>query len=164
MSRGRQVLIIGGVALALWGMSYGLWYAVFAEHQALDGIGSSLAAGFGDAAQRKGESSATHLSQYREAKYAYDRQVDVHSHWIGLAMLLLILGIAYDRVGLSEKWKLLLAIELLLGAFLFPLGVLLQTWSHGLLPRGLAIAGSVLVIASLVGMIIGLVRASKTEK
>ena len=79
-------------------------------------------------------------------------------------MLLLILGIAYDRVGLSEKWKLLLAIELLLGAFLFPLGVLLQTWSHGLLPRGLAIAGSVLVIASLVGMIIGLVRASKTEK
>ena len=152
MSSGKRVLIIGGIALALWGMSYGLWYAVFAEHQALDGIGSSLAASFGDAAQRNVESSATHLGQYREAKYVYDRQVDVHSHWIGLAMLLLILGIAYDRVGLSEKWKLLLAIELLIGAFLFPLGVLLQTWSHGSLPRGLAIAGSVLVIASLVGI------------
>ena len=63
MNPGKRVLIVGGIALALWGMSYGLWYAVFAEHQALDGIGSSLAAGFGDAAQRKGESSATHLSQ-----------------------------------------------------------------------------------------------------
>ena len=158
MSRGRQVLIIGGVALALWGMSYGLWYAVFAEHQALEGIGSGLAASFGDAAQRQTESSAAHLNHYREAKYVYDRQVDVHSHWIGLAMLLLILGIAYDRVALSARWKLLLAIKLLIGAFLFPLGVLMQTWSHGPLPRGLAIAGSVLVIASLAGMAVGMVR------
>src|SRR5437899_6639238 len=34
MSGSRRLLIIGGVALAIWGMSYGLWYAVFAEHQA----------------------------------------------------------------------------------------------------------------------------------
>lgn len=163
MNQGKRVLIVGGIALALLGMSYGLWYAVFAEHQALDGIGSSLAGSFGDAAQRRAESSANHLSNYREAKYVYDRQVDVHSHWIGLAMLLLILGIAYDRVGLAEKWKLLLAIELLIGAFLFPFGVLLQTWSHGPLPRGLAIAGSVLVIASLAGMIIGFARARQTN-
>ena len=163
MNRSRRILIIGGIALALWGMGYGLWYAVFAEHQALDGIGSSLAASFGNAAERKTESSATNLNHYREAKYVYDRQVDVHSHWIGLAMVLLILGIAYDRVGLSERWKLLLAIELLIGAFLFPLGVLLQTWSHGPLPRGLAIAGSVLVIASLAGMVIGVVRKPITQ-
>ena len=158
MNQSRRVLVIGGIALALWGMSYGLWYAVFAEHQALEGIGSSLAAAFGDAAERKTESSAAHLNHYREVKYIYDRQVDVHSHWIGLAMLLLILGIAYDRVELLERWKLLLAIELLIGAFLFPLGVLLQTWSHGPLPRSLAIAGSALVIASLAGTMIGMAR------
>ncbi|HEV2988515.1 MAG TPA: hypothetical protein VG759_08740 [Candidatus Angelobacter sp.] len=158
MKRGKQVLILGGIALALWGMSYGLWYAVFAEHQALDGIGSALAASFGDAAQRHVESADANLVHYREAKYVYDRQVDVHSHWIGLAMLLLILGIAYDHITLSERWKLLLAIELLIGAIVFPLGVLLQTSSHGPIPRGLAIAGSVLVIASLVGMSVGFVR------
>jgi hypothetical protein len=73
------------------------------------------------------------------------------------------LGIGYDRVGLSEKWKLLLAIGLLSGAFLFPLGVLLQTWSHGPVPRGLAIAGSALVIASLAGAAIGLVRKQQTK-
>ncbi len=158
MPRARQILILGGIALALWGMSYGLWYAVFAEHQALDGIGSSLASAFIDTAERKPESAATHLNEYREAKYVYDRQVDVHSHWVGLAMFLLLLGIAYDRVGLSERWKLLLAIELLMGAFLFPLGVLLQTWSHGPMPRGLAIAGPALVIASLAGITMGLAR------
>src|SRR5438477_12771605 len=125
MSGARRLLLTGGIVLARWGMSYGLWYAVFAEHQALESIGSGLAASFGDAAQRQAESSAAHLIYYREAKYVYDRQVDVHSHWIGLAMLLLILGIAYDRVALSERWKLLLAMELLIGAFLFPLGVLM---------------------------------------
>jgi hypothetical protein len=164
MNPGRRVLILGGIALALWGMSYGLWYAVFAEHQALDGIGSSLAAAFGDAAARKPEAAALHLNQYREAKYIYDRQVDVHSHWIGLAMLLLVLGIGYDRVGLSEKWKLLVAIGLLTGAFLFPLGVLMQTWSHGPVPRGLAIAGSALVVASLSGTGIGLVRTRYRQR
>jgi hypothetical protein len=102
------------------------------------------------------------LDQYREAKYVYDRQVDVHSHWIGLAMLLLVLGIGYDRVRLSERWKLLLAIELLIGAFLFPLGVLMQTWSHGPVPRGFAIAGSALVVAALVGAVIGLARKQQT--
>src|SRR6266850_241650 len=39
MSGSRKLLILGGIALALWGMGYGTWYAVFAEHQALDGIG-----------------------------------------------------------------------------------------------------------------------------
>ncbi len=39
MSSSRRLLIVGGIALAVWGMGYGLWYAVFAEHQALDSIG-----------------------------------------------------------------------------------------------------------------------------
>jgi len=53
MSGSRQLLIIGGIALAIWGMSYGLWYAVFAEHQALDNIGSSLTGSFAAAAGAK---------------------------------------------------------------------------------------------------------------
>jgi hypothetical protein len=52
MSGARRLLIIGGIALALWGMGYGLWYAAFAEHQALNGIGSSLAAAFDASASR----------------------------------------------------------------------------------------------------------------
>jgi hypothetical protein len=41
MSASRKLLIISGVVLAIWGMSFGLYYALFVEHQALDEIGAS---------------------------------------------------------------------------------------------------------------------------
>jgi hypothetical protein len=157
MSRSRRLLIIGGILLAVWGMSYGLWYAVFAEHQALDNIGASLAGSFAAAADRNPAGMETSLERYREAKYIYDRQVDVHGHWIGLAMLLIVLGIGFDRVNFSERLKLFLALGLFLGAVTFPFGVLLQTISHGPLPRAIAIAGSAFVIAALLGSAAGVV-------
>jgi ABC-type iron transport system FetAB permease component len=154
----RQLLLFGGIALAILGMSYGLWYAVFAEHQALDGIGHSLSSGFQAAAERNSAAAENSLLQYRQAKYVYDREVDVHGHWIGLAMLLIVLAIALEHVGFSEKSKLLLAWALFLGSALFPLGVLMQTWSHGPLPRAIAILGSALVTAALAGTVLGLMR------
>lgn len=154
----RQILLCGGIALAILGMSYGLWYAAFAEHQALDGIGQSLASGFQAAAERNPAARDQALLQYRRAKYAYDRQVDVHGHWIGLAMLLMVLAIGLDHVGFSEKLKLLLAWTMLLGSALFPLGVLLETWSHGPVPRAVAILGSGMLTAALAAILIGLLR------
>ena len=161
MSAARRLLIFGGIGLALLGMIYGLWYAVFAEHQELDGIGTSLATGFSAAAERNSAAAQGALRQYRELKYAYDRHVDVHGHWIGLAMLLIVLGLAADRIRFAEQVKLVLSSALLLGSLLFPLGVLLQTFSHGVAPRALAVAGSALVIVSLAVMGFGLVRAPK---
>lgn len=158
MSGARRLLLVGGIALAIWGMGYGLWYAVFAEHQALDGIGASLAGGFTAAAQRDPAQVASLLTQYREAKYIYDRQVDVHGHWIGLAMLLIVIGIGFDRLRVSDRLKFLLALALLLGAAVFPLGVLLEIISHGPLPKAIAIAGSALIIVSLAGTSLGFAR------
>ncbi len=154
----RKLLLLGGIALAILGMSYGLWYAVFAEHQALDGIGHSLSAAFQAAAERNPAEAENSLLQYRQAKYAYDRQVDVHGHWIGLAMLLIVLAVGFDHVGFSEKSKLLLAWALFVGSVFFPLGVLLQTWSHGTLPKAITILGSALVIAALAGVVLGFLR------
>jgi hypothetical protein len=162
MSAARRLLIVGGIALALLGMIYGVWYAVFAEHQELDGIGRSLTTSFTMAAQRNPAAAADALAQYREQKYAYDRHVDVHGHWIGLAMLLIVLGFAFDQVGFGKKTKMALARSLLAGAFLFPLGVLLQTFSHGSGPRVLAVAGSALVTASLALVMLGITRRPRT--
>jgi hypothetical protein len=153
----RRVLLIGGIALAVAGMCHGTWYAAFAEHQALDRIGGSLAGAFTLAGERNAIGATSALAQYREAKYTYERQVDAHGHWIGLAMLLMVLGVAFDRVALAEKWKLALAIGLLAGAVLFPLTVLLQTFSHGSLPRILTIVSSALMIGTLAITALGLV-------
>jgi hypothetical protein len=156
MSGSRRLLIVGGIALALWGMGYGLWYAVFAEHQALNGIGSSLATAFDAAASRNPGAAEIAFRTHKEAKYVYDRQVDVHGHWIGLAMLLIVVGIGFDRVRFAERFKSVLAAALVGGAAIFPFGVLLQTFDHGAIPRGIAILGSVLVIAALLGITLGI--------
>lgn len=160
MSPARRLLLAGGIALALWGMAYGLWYALFAEHQALDGISISLATSFSAAAHRDAPAVQSAMAAYREAKYAYDRHVDVHSHWIGLATLLILVGIAFDRVAFSERLRYLLALALLLGSITFPLGVLLQTFSHGELPRAIAISGSAFVIVGLGGVVLGIWRGA----
>ncbi|SRR5579871_1621887 len=159
MSLARPILILGGIALAVWGMGYGLWYAVFAEHQTLDTIGGSLSSAFTAAAERNDAAITPDMNQYRETKYAYDRQVDVHSHWIGLAMLLIFLGIIFDRVPWSRRAQSWLAFALLLGAILFPLGVQLQIWSHGPFPRAVAIAGSALEIAALALVALAFLRS-----
>jgi hypothetical protein len=156
MNGARRLLILGGIALAIWGMGYGLWYAVSAEHQALNGIGSSLAAAFEASASRNPGAAEAAFDQYKQAKYVYDRQVDVHGHWIGLAMLLIVVGIAFDRIRFAESYKRMLASALVAGAVIFPLGVLLQTFDHGSIPRAIAILGSALVIAALVGITVGL--------
>jgi hypothetical protein len=102
------------------------------------------------------------MDRYQETKYVYDRQVDVHSHWIGLAMLLIFLGICFDRVNWSSRIRLWLALCALTGAVLFPLGVEMQIWSHGTLPRVTAILGSGLEIAALFFMVLGFSRQSGT--
>jgi hypothetical protein len=158
MTFARRILILGGIALALWGMAYGLWYAVFAEHQALDGIGASLSSAFANAAERHPERAHAALSEYRETKYVYDRQVDVHGHWIGLAMLLIVLGIGLDRVMFSERIKSALSLGAFLGAVLFPLGVLLQSVDRGNAPRLLAVLGSALLIFTLAAFALGFAR------
>jgi hypothetical protein len=163
MSGARRLLILGGIGLALVGMIYGLWYAVFAEHQELDGIGKSLTTGFSAAAGQDAAVAQSALQQYRELKYAYDRHVDVHGHWIGLAMLMIVLGIGLDRMGFNERLKLVLSASLLLGSLFFPLGVLMQTSSHAAAPRAMAVAGSGLVIGSLAGMMLGFARAPKSD-
>ena len=163
MSWARRVLLIGGIALAVAGMCHGTWYAAFAEHQALDRIGGSLAGAFTLASERNVPQATASLEQYREAKYIYERQVDAHGHWIGLAMLLMVLGVAFDRVALTEKWKLALAVGLLAGAALFPLTVVLQTLSHGSLPRILTIVSSALMIGTLAITALGLVLNRRTS-
>ena len=163
MSPARRLLIVGGIGLAVLGMIYGVWYAVFAEHQELDGIAKSLTASFSAAAKGDSRAAGAALKDYKELKYRYDRHVDVHGHWIGLAMLLIVLGIGLDRAGLNEQMKKLLATALVVGSLLFPLGVLMQTFSHATWPQMLAVGGSALVIASLLGMTLGFARAKTSD-
>jgi hypothetical protein len=159
MSGSQKLLIVGGLILATAGMLYGLHYAVFVEHQTLDRMGGSLASAFVEAADRQMPEASRSISAYAATKYDYVRQVDVHSHWIGLAMLMIVLGAAFKSVGFSERGRFWLAMTLVSGSFIFPLGVILQTVSHGgVVPSSLAILGSAMVTVALAGVAWGFAR------
>jgi hypothetical protein len=158
LSRARKLLVFGGLLLAAWGMLYGLHYALFVEHQTLDGMGASITEGFVAAAERHLPASGAAIDRYARTKYVYVRQVDVHSHWVGLAMLLIVLGAVFDHVGFAERVRFWIAIMLLSGAAIFPLGVLLQTTMQGPLPNVLAIGGAAFVTSGLMLTTIGIAR------
>ena len=161
MSTGRRVLVIGGLALAALGMLYGLHYAIFVEHQTLDQMGGSLAQAFLNAAQRNLPEAHQAIEAYASTKYNYVRQVDIHSHWIGLAMLLIVLGAVFDQVAFSPRARTWIAVALLTGSFFFPLGVILQTLSHGAAwASALAIVGSATVTTALGAVVWGFARSS----
>ncbi|HYV06749.1 MAG TPA: hypothetical protein VFB82_19295 [Blastocatellia bacterium] len=160
-SNPRRLLVISGVVLAVWGMSFGLFYALFAEHQALDKIGSSLAEAFTKGAAGDLFMSRDLVQTYAEAQFAYVRRVDVHSHWTGLAMLLIVFGLMFDRVDFTEKRRTLVAWMLVAGAVLFPLGVLLQTADRGFIPQTVAAVGAALVVVALAAIATSLARLER---
>ena len=162
MNRSRRLLILGGAILAAVGMLYGLHYAVFVEHQMLDRMGGSLAGAFAHAAERHWDDSQSALIAYRETKYDYVRQVDVHSHWIGLAMLMIVLGVVFDEVAFDDRVRFLIALAMLAGSIVFPLGVILQTERMVPLGSALAILGSALVILALGVTAVGFMRGHAT--
>jgi len=158
MSTDRRLLMFGGITLAIIGMAYGVHYAVFVEHQTLGEMGGSLVGAFANAAERNWPASEHSLVRYGNVKYKYVRQVDVHSHWIGLAMLLIVLGTVFDELRFSERARLSLACALLVGSIIFPLGVMLQTFDMQRTGSALAIAGSGFVIVALAATAAGFAR------
>lgn len=160
MSSSRRLLITVGVALTVWSAGFGLWYAVFGEHQALERMGISLATGFEHAAGRRMADAHRAVDMYAGTRFEYVRDVDVHSHWGGLAMLLIVLGVVFDRVAWQERVRQRLAAMLAAGSLLFPLGVILQTAVAGPIPRVIAALGAGLVIAAMTGVAVGFARAA----
>lgn len=159
MTGSSRLLIFGGLALAAFGMFYGLHYAVFVEHQTLDQLGGSLTQAFQHAAGRHPAQSQAALEAYGETKYDYVRQVDAHSHWLGLAMLLVVLGVLFERVNFREGIRQAIALSLLVGSAVFPLAVILQTYHHdAMVLQALAAASSVLVIAAMTATAWGFAR------
>jgi hypothetical protein len=165
MNAAQKILIFGGSILAAFGMLYGLHYAIFVEHQTLDRMGGSLAAAFVHAAEGHSPEAETAVESYAATKYEYVRQVDVHSHWIGLAMLLILMGVIFDYVAFSLRVRFWIAIALLAGTFVFPFGVVLQTSRFGApLASALAVLGAALVTIALAAVALGLAVRTPADR
>jgi len=88
----------------VWGMGYGLWYAVFCRApRPLEHNGASLAAGFGGAAERTQRSPKGLFVRYRKQNTSTTEKWMLHGHWIGLAMVLIVLGDGLDRLAFRSE-------------------------------------------------------------
>jgi len=89
----------------------------------------------------------------------YVRQADAHSHWIGLAMVMIIIGVVLERLSFREGTRMAIALALAIGSFSFPGAVILQTLTHrSAVSSGLAVVGSALVIIAMVAAAVGFAR------
>lgn len=157
MTGSQKLLLAGGLLLAVLGMSYGLWYAVFDEHQTLERIGVSLATGFAEAAAGKLPEGYAALEDYGATRFAYIREVHAHGHWILLGTALMVLGLVFDKLAFREGVRFSLALVLVVAAGILPLGALLETALRGALPSALALAGSIALIGCLAMVALGFI-------
>ena len=153
MNQSRMTLILIGLALIALTMFYGVYYAIFDEHQTLTAMGTYMANGFVEAAAGNLPAAFQAFDDYAAVGLEYRNEVHAHGHWGMLALILIVLGLVFDRLAFSESRRKLLATVLALSATLFPLGVLLQN-SAALL------AGEVLAAAGSIGMVVGLLAAA----
>ena len=153
MIKAQKILILTASFLIASTMAFGAGYAIFDEHQTLVGMGTLMATGFMEAAGGNMEAAYTALENYGALAQEYGYEVHSHGHWGMLSLILLVLGLVFKRLGLSEGKGIALAWLLALSAALFPLGVLMQIGPAA----GL---GKLLSIPASLGMILGLVIAA----
>ncbi len=161
MNTAQRILVLAGIALIACTMVFGVGYALFDEHQTLVGMGTHLATGFMEASGGNMEAAYAALDSYGSLSQEYRNEVHSHGHWGMLSLILIVLGLVFRRLSLSEGQGVLLAWVLALSAALFPLGVLLQIGPAAGLGKVFSMLGSSGMILGLLLAVYGLLRPSK---
>ncbi len=159
----QKWLILGGLLLALLGLVYGLVYTYIVDHQTLPRLrehyrGAFVAAAEGDAAQVESE-----LEEGQAMNYRYVRAIDVHTHWLKMASVAILLGLILPLVQWNRKARRALAVVFLAGGLIFPLGVFAQIVSDSVVPQAVAAGGAALAIVSVAGVLWRLVTLPDSE-
>ena len=152
-----RALLSGGAVLVLIGFLHGSYYAgahLF-HYEAEDS--ELLSAMTAHAAARDSAAALKAVSDYDQLQGAKAVNVAAHAHVIEFGVLAILLAFFQPYVFLSEKWRRLWAVVLLIGSLALPVFVLLEL-QWGLLAGGLADVGGLLVIIALFAMLVGIWR------
>ena len=152
-----RALLSGGTVLVLIGFLHGSYYAgahLF-RYEARDSeLFSAMAtqAAAGDSA-----AALQAVAEYGQLQEAKALNVAAHAHVIEFGVLAILLAFFQPYVFLSEKWRRIWVVMLLIGSLALPVFVLLEL-QWGLLAGGLADVGGFLVIVALFAMLVGIWR------
>jgi hypothetical protein len=152
-----RVLLSGGTLLVLIGFLHGSYYAgahLFRyeakDNELLSAMTTHAAAGDSAAALQA-------VADYGQLQGAKAVNIAAHAHVIEFGVLAILLAFFQPYVFLSEKWRRVWAVVLLIGSLALPVFVLLEL-QWGLVAGGFADIGGLLVIVALFAMLIGIWR------
>ncbi len=152
-----RTLLSGGTLLVLIGFLHGSYYAgahLFRyearDSELLSAMTTHAAAGDSAAALQA-------VADYGQLQGAKAVNVAAHAHVIEFGVLAILLAFFQPYVFLSEKWRRIWVVMLLIGSLTLPVFVLLEL-QWGLLAGGLADIGGLLVIIALFAMLVGIWR------
>jgi hypothetical protein len=154
----RRLLVIGGIALILAGMLLGDIFAVFVLHQNASRINENLLAATNAVAAHDPSSVPAHFMAIGGLLENRATKVDAHVHMIDFGYLALLLALVQPFVALSESAKRRLAVTLICGAALLPIGVFLIHYV-GLVYSPLESIGWASIFADFGGLLVLLVAA-----
>jgi hypothetical protein len=152
-----RVLLSGGTLLVLIGFLHGSYYAgahLF-RYEARDN--ELLSAMTTRAASGDSAAALQAVADYGQLQSAKALNVAAHAHVIEFGVLAILLAFFQPYVFLSEKWRCIWVVVLLIGSLALPVFVLLEL-KWGLLAGGLADVGGLLVIVALFAMLVGIWR------
>ncbi len=155
----RRALLTGGTILVLLGFLHGAYYAgaLLYEHERME---TAILQRMIDAASAgKLDAAAIEVNNFAGLAGARAVNIATHSHIIEFGLLAMLLSFVQPFVFLSEKWKRRWVKLLLGGSLILPVFVLLEL-KFGLLAGGIADIGGLMVLMSLIGMLVGVVRYS----
>jgi len=152
-----RVLLTGGTLLVLLGFLHGAYYAAvdLYQHEARD---TALLRTMMESAAGNNLPAATQaVDAYGGLQGEKAVKIAAHAHIIEFGLLAILLAFVQRFVFLSERWKRRWVSALLLGSVVLPVFVLLELrW--GLVAAGIADVGGLLVVMSLSGMLVGVLR------
>jgi hypothetical protein len=157
----RRALLSGGVILVLLGFLHGAYYAgtLLYEHEQME---TSILQRMIDASMRGSlDSAVAEVGNFGNLAGLRAVNLAAHSHIIEFGLLAILLSFVQPFVFLSEKWKRRWVKVLLGGSVILPVFVLLEM-KFGLLAGGIADIGGLMVLVSLIGMLVGILRYSGT--
>lgn len=154
-----RALLSGGTILVLLGFLHGAYYAgaLLYEHESTET--SILQRMISASAQGNLDTATAEINNFGALAGARAVNIAAHSHIIEFGLLAMLLSFVQPFVFLSEAWKRRWVKLLLGGSVILPVFVLLEL-KLGLVAGGIADVGGLMVLVSLVGMLVGILRYS----
>ncbi|MDK2824180.1 MAG: hypothetical protein PWQ67_1766 [Clostridia bacterium] len=151
----QRILILGGLVLILIGIIYGFTHAGFFIKSLREARLESMQLAIDFAIRNQTSQAFGYLKQAEHIQELWERNMDAHSHVTLFGFQSLLLAFLLPYISLNQKLILILAIFMVMGGLLLPLGVVLEALGFEIPGFISAMLGGSWVLIATLGFTIG---------